>query len=94
MENLQYNFQVIGITETGIREDYPHVPVDIPNYSFYQTKTTTSKGGSALYVLNSLACAERKDLNTQIHGELETTFVEIEKKQKKECYLWKHSQAS
>ena len=54
-----------------------------PNYSFYQTKTTTSNGGSALYVLNSLAYAERKDLNTQIHGELETTFVKIEQNKKK-----------
>ena len=37
LENLQYNSQVIGITETGIRKDYRHVPVDIPNYSFHQT---------------------------------------------------------
>ena len=55
----------------------------MPNFSVYQTKTTTSKGGTALYVLNSLVHTERADLNQQVHGALESTFVEIEQSKKK-----------
>ena len=69
--------------EGALSQNLQLFTTDIPNYSFYQIKTTTSKGSSALCVLNSLACAERKDLNTRIHGELETTFVEIGKNKEK-----------
>ena len=67
----------------SLRKDYPHVPVNIPNYSLHQTNTTASKGGSALYILNSLKFAEWKDLNTQIYRELETTFVEMDQNKTK-----------
>ena len=82
LDNLNYDFKLISITETGIREFPPHAPIGIPNYSVYQTKTTTSKGGTALYVLNSLVHTERADLNQQIHWALESNFVEIEQSKK------------
>ena len=83
LENLQYNFKLIGTTETGIKEGSSHTPINIPNYTFYQTKTTTSKGGTALYVLDSLTHKERTDLNIQLHGKMESTFIEIEQNNKK-----------
>ena len=36
-----------------------------------------------MYILDSLSYIERADLNAQTHGELESTFVEIEQTKKK-----------
>ena len=77
---LDYEFDVIGITETKLMKDkIPKVNVTMNDYNIFDTPTETEKGGVILYVNKKLTCKPRKDLDTLLYktGELESVFVEI-----------------
>ena len=75
---LNLDFDVIGISETRIKEDSPPVTnIDMPNYFFLSNPTSSSAGGTGLYISNNLAYKPRPDLCIHKSKELESTFIEI-----------------
>ena len=76
---LNYNFDIIGITEHKIQTDTgPIANIDIPGYhTFLFDPITTTHGGAGLYIKESLVFVERKDLQFNSPGNHESIFVEI-----------------
>ena len=78
---LNYNFDIIGLTETkiikGIPPDYD---TSLEGYKIYDKPTEAEKGGALLYVANHLKSIRREDLNSMLYKskQLESSFVEIE----------------
>ena len=75
---LNLNFDVIGISETRIRNNTgPSSNINISNYSFEDTTTDGSVGGTGLYISNHMVYKRRPDLEMYKKNQLESTFVEI-----------------
>ena len=77
---LDYEFDVIGITETKLMKNkIPKRNVNMNVYNKFDTPTETEKGGVILYVNKKLTCKPRNDLDALLYktGELESVFVEI-----------------
>ena len=83
--NFNYDFKLIGITETGIR-DFPPIHQSIyPITQYTKQKPQLLKGGTALYVLNSLVHTERADLNHKVMGFLNQLLLKLIKVKKEYC---------
>ena len=93
---LNYNFKVIAISETRIKEAFgPTGNVDLNNYFFVDTKTKTNAGGVGFYIHNSLQSDVkiRHDLCFQSANEVEAIFIEIHQKGRKNIIcgcIYKH----
>ena len=60
---LQFNFDVIGLTETKIKKGLPpNFDISIEGYNSYQTPTEAEMGGAIMYIAKQLNCKPRKDL--------------------------------
>ena len=65
--------------------------IELSNYSFENTPTKPSPGGTLLNIANHLSYKTRSDLNIHKKFELESTFVEkINQPPKIEYYCWHH----
>ena len=70
-------FDIIGITETSQKNDTSFLAnVDLETYKPFFTPTHTSKGGAALYVLDTFRPFERSDLKTQ-NKQFESVWAEL-----------------
>ena len=82
LNNLEINFDVIGLTEThlnSVSERY----TSIKDYkSFFNSRRKRSWGGVALLLQPHLTCKHRPDLDVFLEGVLESLFVEITDKGK------------
>ena len=47
---LDFDFDVIGISESRIKTEVPIANMDIPGYKYDHTPTNTSTGGTLIYV--------------------------------------------
>ena len=75
---LNFNFSVIGITETRLRKDIGvSIPISIEGYSYEHTPTEASCGGSLLYISDNFNYKPRHDLLLYKALHLESVFVEI-----------------
>ena len=77
---LDYNFDIITITETKIvKGTEPNIDIEIPNYDIHSTPTESSKGGTLIYISNKHSdnCIPRTDLQIYKSRLLESTFIEI-----------------
>ena len=76
---LKFDFDIIGITETGFQNNIPLINCDIPGYKFAHTPTMGDKGGALIYISDNLQYIERLDLDKIAYKdkELECKFVEI-----------------
>ena len=86
LKMINYQFDIIGISETKIEKNVtPIFDLNLQGYTYYGTPTESTKGGTLLYINNKLKCKPRKDLNENLYksGELESTFVEIINPRKK-----------
>ena len=82
LDSIDYNFGIIGISETRILgTSIPH-NLNLPNYTSFFTKTEASAGGTAIYVSNDYDFKARDDLSCKLYSsrELEATFCELELK--------------
>ncbi len=88
---LEFQFDVIGITETKFLKGIaPIKDPSLTGYKHYHTPTESSKGGALLYVKDSLVFDRRDDLEKLMYKskELESVFIEVEVAGKKnQIYL-------
>ena len=93
---LDFKFDIIGLTETKIRKNYPTTfDINLKGYHASACPTESEKGGTLLYISKSLKFKERKDLEKIMYKscDLESTFVEITNSQKKNIIcasIYKH----
>ena len=80
LHNLDLKFDVIGITETKLTKDHkPDFDIQMEGYKCYHVDTVAEKGGSMIYISNSLNPKRRLDLEKLMYKSevLESTFIEI-----------------
>ena len=84
LQNSNFNFDIIAITETSQKESNGNflVNVDLKGYSLFSTSTNTSKGGTAIYINESFVTQERQDLTIKTNH-IESVWVEIKNKRSK-----------
>ena len=82
---------IICITETKLNEDPDTntllensklsdviTSIQLPGFKFFHCDSRTQAGGSAIYISNDIHTTCRKDLEINIDGECEATFVEVQ----------------
>ena len=78
LQATNINFDVIAITETRMPKNVSVTQnIVLNNYSFEQTPTESSVGGTLLYIAKRLSYKIRNDLKICEKIELESTFIEI-----------------
>jgi exonuclease III len=83
---LQYKFDIIGITETKIKKGVKSkISLEIDGYKYYHTDTEAEKGGTLIYISNTINSKQRTDLEALIYKPeiLESTVLEIINPKKK-----------
>ena len=94
LDQMKIKPEIIGISESRIYKDKePLTNICLKNYNIEQTKTESSKGGTLLYISESLNYKKRNDLKIYKTKELESTFVEIINKKGKNTIvgcIYKH----
>ena len=78
----------IGVSETKFNEN-TCTNVDIPDYIFLNSNSTTSAGGVGLYVKSDIESIRRYDFELTAEG-LESFWIEIIGKKTKEYYCRLH----
>ena len=87
---LDYNFDIMGITETKIcKSSEPIIDINLEGYNYFSTPTEAEKGGSLIYVAEKFNTKQRKDLETIMYKPklLEATFIEIINSKKKNIII-------
>ena len=87
---LDYKFDIIGITETKLtRKTKPKIDINLNGYKCYHVDTDAEKGGSLIYVSENISSKERTDLELLLYKSevLESTFIEISNKHKKNIII-------
>jgi ASC-1-like (ASCH) protein len=75
--SLNKPFQIIGLTETWLKETNEDL-FKLENYDFVNVnRTTKSGGGVGIYIANELKYKIRFDLNTSTENIIESVFIEI-----------------
>ena len=79
LSQLNFSFDLIGLTETRIRNVAQNVDLGLSDFNHFSTPTEMECGGTILYVRKSLMCKQRVDLEKLFYKsrELESSFVEI-----------------
>ena len=78
LDTLDHKFDIIGISETKIRESIePLSDIKVPGYEFIQTPTKTSFGGVGLFIKEGLNYKIRHDLSNSICEVTESLFIEL-----------------
>ena len=77
LHNLNYSFNVIGISETRIKSDGLDFPLE--NLESFHTPTEAEAGGTSLYISKCLKPFRRRDLDKVLYTSktLESTFGEF-----------------
>ena len=99
LDSLQFKFDIIAISETKLQKNVnPVHDINLPNYHIPEsTPTEASKGGTLLYISDTLNYKPRKDLELYEAKKLESTFVEIINETGKNCIvgcIYKHHNIS
>ena len=94
LSNLKIKPNRIGISETKLqRRKQPITNISLLNYVYEHTSTESGKGGTLLYIGKNIKYKLRNDLNLYERKMVESTFIEILNKKKKnmitEC-VYKH----
>ena len=86
--------KIIGISESRLQKSKQHITnIYLPNYVYEHNSTESSKGGTLIYLDKNLKYKLRKDLNIYHKGMIESTFVKIINKNKKNVVagcIYKH----
>ena len=71
-------FQVLGITESRLKEANPlAINIILPGFTYEHTPTKSANGGTLLYIKNGINYKLGPDLNINKDKELESIFIEI-----------------
>ena len=74
---LNFEFSILGLTETRIKNNNASIPIGIEDYSYEHTPTESSCGGAILYISNKFNYKPRNDLLIYKPFLIESIFVEI-----------------
>ena len=79
LSSLNYNFDIIGISEHKILKDTaPSNNITIPGYDEFKFEPTeTNYGGTGFYIKDNLDYILRKDLQINSPTHYESMFIEI-----------------
>ena len=77
LEIIQYDFTIIGLTETGLN-DANYVLYGLQGYHFIEQHRKSMGGGVALCIMKHLNYLERPDLAIY-DNDIESVFIEINK---------------
>ena len=78
LSEININFDFIGITDSRLKKDTTRATnIDIKGYTFENTSTEASCGGSLLYIKDTLKYICRKDLQIYKAAKLESTFIKL-----------------
>ena len=81
---LDHPFDIIGVSETKIREDRdPITNIELDGYDFVHTSTKSYFGGVGIFVKSGHDYVVRTDLNKSVHNVAESVFIEIKHQSKK-----------
>ena len=76
--------KIIAISESRTRKNKNTLSkIDIPGYDFEFTPTESEKGGALLYISKDLKYKNRTDLIMSQAKDLESSFIELENKNRK-----------
>jgi hypothetical protein len=84
---LNHPFDVICITETRLHEASPLVNIDITDYDFHHTPTSTECGGAGIYIKTALNPSPLGKYSVSHPNICETMFVEIKNNSKKNLII-------
>ena len=84
---LNHDFDVIGITETKIKNSEPISNLKLEGYNFEFTPTNTSFGGTSLYVRDCYAYEKKSEYTISLSGIAESTFIEIKSESSKNIII-------
>ena len=78
MANCPIDFQILGITESRLKEaNPPTANIILPGFTYERMPTKSTNGGALLYIKNGINYKLRPDLNINKEKELESIFIEI-----------------
>ena len=78
MALIDHPFNVIGITETKIRDNFePLSNIKLDNYQFENTPTSSHFGGAAFFIRKNQSYQLRPDLTRSDHLVAESIFIEL-----------------
>ena len=81
LDVLDHPFDIIGISETKIRENIePITNLSLNGYNFEFSPTLSHFGGVGLYIKQGINYTKRVDLSKSIHNISESIFVELASK--------------
>ena len=81
---LNHPFDVIGISETRIKEGFdPLIDVTLDGYDFVQTPTKTRCGGTGFYIRNEYEYEVLKEFSKSEENICESIFIELKRHNKK-----------
>ena len=85
MSRVNYNFDVIGISEHKILKDtHPAVNINLEGYNeFIYEPTETTHGGTGFYIKNGVDYVKRDDLQINSPSNFESMFIELQFPKKK-----------
>ena len=87
---LEYNFDIIAVSETKLMKNCDsNYNINLKEYNQYHTDSESEKGGTLIYISKDHNAKHRKDLESIIYKskELESTFIEIVKPNKKNVII-------
>ena len=94
LANCPIDFQILGITESRLKEaNPPTTNIILPGFTYEHMPTKSANGGALLYIKNVINYNLRPDLNINKEKELESIFTEIIKKNSNNIlvgYIYRH----
>ena len=99
LNSLHIKFNITGITESYLKTKCPTfiVNINLENYNIKETTTESEKGGTLLYKSSDISYKVCKDLNIYETKKLESIFIKIINKNRKNCIIgctYKHTKMS
>lgn len=77
LQHLASKPDVICVSETKLASTSDIKCIALPGYTFYHNASTTKAGGTGVYLSNLCQFTVRNDLDFNLDGESEATFIEI-----------------
>ena len=77
ISNLDYQPNVIALTETKLHENKLYLDIDIDSYKFIHKNSLTFAGGVGLHVKNPISFIAFQNINIDLHS-VENLWIEIE----------------
>ena len=75
---LPSNFQILGVTESGLKDASPSTAsIILPRFTYKRMPTKSANGGTLLHIKNDINYKLRPDLNISKDKQLESILIEI-----------------